>query len=98
MLLKNLIKNCPKDLGVISITGISIDSRKVKKGNLFFALKGNKLNGGKFISEAIKKGANAIVCNSSFNFKKNSLPIIKMLEKFFLLLVVSFLKKNQKIL
>ena len=77
MLLKNLIKNCPKDLGVINITGISIDSRKVKKGNLFFALKGNKLNGGKFISEAIKKGANAIVCNSSFNFKKNSLPIIK---------------------
>ena len=37
---KKLIKNCPKKLSNITVTGLSSDTRKLKKGNLFFALKG----------------------------------------------------------
>jgi UDP-N-acetylmuramoyl-tripeptide--D-alanyl-D-alanine ligase len=38
-------------------TGISIDSRKIENGNLFFALKGPNFNGNQFAMEAIEKGA-----------------------------------------
>ena len=33
---------------------MAADSKKVKKGNIFFAIKGNKFNGENFIEEAIK--------------------------------------------
>ena len=49
MLLKNLIKNCPKNLREINVTGLSSDTRTIKKGNLFFAIKGSKYNGNIFI-------------------------------------------------
>ena len=35
MLLKKLIENCPKKLSNIKVTGLSSDTRKLKKGNLF---------------------------------------------------------------
>ena len=47
-----------------NLEGISTDSRKLKKGELFVALKGEKFNGNDFISDAFKKGAiGAIVSN-----------------------------------
>ena len=77
MLLKRLIKNFPKDQNKIKITGLEIDSKKIKKGNIFFAIKGNKINGEKYINEAIKKGAAAIVCSKKCKYKNKSLPVIK---------------------
>ena len=74
MLLKKLIKNCPSKLSDIKVRGLSLDSRKLKKGDLFFALKGSQNNGEKFIKHALKKGACAIV--STKKLKGNS-KIIK---------------------
>ncbi len=45
----------------IVIQGLSIDSRKVKPGDLFIALKGNHCDGQAFISDAIEKGAVAVL-------------------------------------
>jgi UDP-N-acetylmuramoyl-L-alanyl-D-glutamate--2,6-diaminopimelate ligase len=45
----------------IDISGIAYDSRKVKEGYLFVAIKGEKYDGHDFITEAIKKGAVAVV-------------------------------------
>ena len=42
MLLKNLIKEIPKDRKNISIAGISANSHDVKKNFIFFAIKGKK--------------------------------------------------------
>ena len=61
MLLGNLIKCSSKKYQKISIKGIAFDSKKVKKGDIFFAIKGNKTSGNKFISEALSKGASAII-------------------------------------
>lgn len=47
-----------------SITGISYDSRLVRPGNLFVALGGAKHDGRSFVSEALKRGAAAIVCEN----------------------------------
>ena len=57
MLLKNLIKNIPNNKKNIFISGISSNSNEVKKNYIFFAVKGNKINGERFIQNAIKKGA-----------------------------------------
>ena len=72
MLLKNLIKNIPKNKRNIFISGLSTDSRKIKRNYIFFAIKGNNLNGEIYINQAIKKGASIIVCskNCKYDFKK----------------------------
>ncbi|PKL84074.1 MAG: UDP-N-acetylmuramoyl-L-alanyl-D-glutamate--2,6-diaminopimelate ligase [Ignavibacteriae bacterium HGW-Ignavibacteriae-3] len=43
------------------ISGITLDSRKALNGSIFFAIKGQKLDGHKFISEVINQGAAAVV-------------------------------------
>ncbi len=61
MLLKDYFPNVDKKLQNISFSGISFDSSKLKKNNIFFAIKGNTVDGNKFISAAIKKGSKIIV-------------------------------------
>ena len=80
MLLKKLIKNCPKDLENINVKGLSSDTRDLKKGELFFALKGSENNGEKFVSLALKKGACAVI--SSKKIRGNTKVIkIKNVKK-----------------
>ncbi|MFN3967041.1 MAG: UDP-N-acetylmuramoyl-tripeptide--D-alanyl-D-alanine ligase, partial [Endomicrobiia bacterium] len=43
------------------INSTSTDSRKIKKGDIFFALKGKNYDGHQFIKKAIEKGATGIV-------------------------------------
>lgn len=45
------------------VNGIAFDSRKVKAGYLFVAVKGTQVDGHHFINEAIHAGAVAIVCD-----------------------------------
>ena len=66
MKLSDLIKNI-KPLSVVGdtekdITDVEIDSRKIKSGNLFAAIKGTQADGHKFIPKAIELGATAILC------------------------------------
>src|ERR1700704_2498070 len=44
----------------VVITGLAVDSRAVKPGDLFFALAGSKTDGARFIDAAISSGAVAI--------------------------------------
>jgi len=48
----------------IDITGVSIDSRRIKSGHLFIALKGTQVDGHTFIQKAIDLGAKAILCET----------------------------------
>ena len=77
MLLKNLIKNIPKNKKNIIISGLSTNSKEVKKNYIFFAIKGNKFNGEKFIKNAIIKGASAIVCSLSCKINYKNITIIR---------------------
>jgi UDP-N-acetylmuramoyl-tripeptide--D-alanyl-D-alanine ligase len=42
-------------------TGVSTDSRSVRKGDLFFALRGGRFDGHEFVSQAIARGARGVV-------------------------------------
>ena len=77
MLLKNLIKNYPINFKKLKIKGLAIDSRDVKKGFIFFAIKGNKLNGENYINKAIQNGAILIICAESCKFYNPEINIIK---------------------
>ncbi|MGB0254974.1 MAG: UDP-N-acetylmuramoyl-L-alanyl-D-glutamate--2,6-diaminopimelate ligase [Flavobacteriaceae bacterium] len=46
----------------IKISGVAFDSRKVKKGMLFVAIKGTSNDGHSHITDAVQKGAVAILC------------------------------------
>ncbi|HHX77995.1 MAG TPA: UDP-N-acetylmuramoyl-L-alanyl-D-glutamate--2,6-diaminopimelate ligase, partial [Firmicutes bacterium] len=65
MLLKKLLEDIPRikvegdtDL---DISGITHDSRKVKKGNLFICLPGSRTDGHEYINEAVSRGAAAVL-------------------------------------
>lgn len=62
----------------IDITSIAHDSRKVKEGSLFIALKGHTDDGYDYIDDAIENGAIAILANSRPVYTTKSIPIINV--------------------
>ena len=72
--LKNIISSIPvsvkssKEYDDITVTGIVFDSRKVEKGNIFIALKGDNFDGHNFIPDAINKGAAAVIGSEELPF------------------------------
>ncbi|MGM0946482.1 MAG: UDP-N-acetylmuramoyl-tripeptide--D-alanyl-D-alanine ligase [Bacteroidota bacterium] len=51
-------------------TGVSTDTRKIEKGNLFFALKGPNFNANEFASKALEMGASAVVVDEAAYFEE----------------------------
>ena len=78
MLLRKIIKNLSVDIQKINIKEMSLASRLIKKNYLFFAIKGKKYNGENYIDDAIRRGANVIVCDISCKIKNKKIPIIKV--------------------
>ena len=76
MYLGQLLKSVSKKYQKIDVQGISFDSRKVKKKDIFFAIQGNQTSGIKFINQAISKGASAIICDKKIRYKNCPIPII----------------------
>ncbi|MBU5595395.1 UDP-N-acetylmuramoyl-L-alanyl-D-glutamate--2,6-diaminopimelate ligase [Amphibacillus sp. MSJ-3] len=65
---KSLFKQNPK------ITGLQVDSRKVKPGDLFICISGYTVDGHDFVDQAIENGAVAILAEKDIN--RDDLPIL----------------------
>ena len=76
MLLKDYIPNVNKKFRNFFFSGISFDSSKVKKNNIFFAIKGIKFDGNNFIPKAIKKGSKIIISEKKIKEFKNGILFI----------------------
>ena len=76
MLLGKLLKSVSKNYRKIPVGGISFDSRKGKKRDIFFAIKGNQTSGIKFINDALSKGASAIISSKKVKYKNRQIPLI----------------------
>ena len=70
---------------------VDIDSRKIRKGSIFFGIKGNNFNGNEFIKDALRNGSRlAITDDENPNFSdnhnvikvSNSLTTLQELSKF----------------
>ena len=53
--------HCLQPGRTLKIRGISIDSRTIKKGHVYIAVKGQRLNGHDFIAQAARRGAVAVI-------------------------------------
>ena len=76
MLLGNLLKLKNKQYLQVPIQGISFNSKKINRGDVFFAIKGNKTSGNRYANEALKKGASAVVSNKKIKLKNKNIPLI----------------------
>jgi UDP-N-acetylmuramoyl-L-alanyl-D-glutamate--2,6-diaminopimelate ligase len=61
-LLKNVNPLCIVGDAEKEITGVKIDSRQIKPGSLFVAMKGTQVDGHQFIPKALELGAGAVLC------------------------------------
>lgn len=64
----------------IKVKGISTDSRNIRKGDLFFALKGERFDGHQFILQAADAGAVGAVVSSEIkeDFGRKNFPMIRV--------------------
>ena len=67
---KKIIKEINKGIKVKNFHGLSIDSRSVKRNNLFLTIKGKNNDGSNFIPSAIKKGAIHIISSKKLKIMK----------------------------
>lgn len=84
MKLQELLKNT-KPLAIVgdmdvNITGVDIDSRKVKTGHLFVAMKGTQADGHQFIPKAIELGATAVVCQDMPEEKTDGVTYVQVAD------------------
>jgi murE/murF fusion protein len=96
MFLGDYFQNIKSSYKKIFFSGISFDSTQIKKNNIFFAIKGNKIDGNNFISSAISNGAKIIVTEKKITGLKNNILFINSNNIRKLLAEISF-KINNKI-
>jgi len=62
----------------LEINDVQIDSRKIKPGSLFIAVKGVAVDGHQFIDKAVEAGAVGIVYEASFSAKKEGIAYVEV--------------------
>ena len=77
MLIGNIYKQLNPEYKNISISGLSFNSAKCKRGNIFFAIKGLNHDGNKYIKEAIDRGCKIIVQQKKTQGMKDGILYIK---------------------
>lgn len=67
-----------------NISGISIDSRTIKKGEIFWAIKGDQFDGHDYVKNAVQNGACSIVVQKKFldRYKNLNIPILTVDDTF----------------
>ena len=63
-------------LAEVEILGLTADSRQVKPGYLFAALAGSKTDGRRFIADAVKRGAAAVLAEPGLRLEEASVPLV----------------------
>ncbi|AGF47856.1 UDP-N-acetylmuramoyl-L-alanyl-D-glutamate--2,6-diaminopimelate ligase [Candidatus Kinetoplastidibacterium crithidiae] len=71
-------------------SGVSIDSRSLEKGNLFFALKGPNFNGHDYLDSAYRKGACAAIVSHDLQHPSEKIPQILVDNTYDALIDTSF--------
>ena len=75
----NIIKEAIRNNNLSSNTKIrkaSINSKNIRKNDIFFAIKGKKNDGNKFTNEALNKGASLAIVSKIYDLKKKNKKII----------------------
>ena len=98
MYLGNFIKKLDKKYHKIYFSGIAFNSTQVKKNYIFFAIKGKKFDGNRYISDAIYKGAKIIISEKDIKLNNKNIIFLRNNNPRKLLAETSFklIKKKPK--
>ena len=80
MLVGDYFYNIKNNYKNFFFSGISFESNQIKKDNIFFAIKGSKIDGNKFINHAIKKGAKTIISNHKFEGVRKNILYLSLIH------------------
>jgi UDP-N-acetylmuramoyl-tripeptide--D-alanyl-D-alanine ligase len=64
--------------GPASVTGITTDTRKIGKGDVFVALKGEKFDGHDYLRDAVRDGASAVVVSRVPKLSSLGVPVFEV--------------------
>ncbi|MGA0806544.1 MAG: Mur ligase domain-containing protein [Pseudohongiellaceae bacterium] len=66
------------------ISGIALDSRRVEVGSLFLACKGSATDGRRFLADAIRRGAGAVLVEADAEWTQSTqqaaVPVIPVVD------------------
>lgn len=79
------------------VTGLAYDSRKVKPGNIYFAIKGMKDDGNKYVNDAINNGAEIIFTEDKADQSSNRVHAVEIRKLMAELSGIFFGKPSEKI-
>ena len=74
---KQILSDILRRTKQVEFSGLCIDTRTLKKNNLFLAIKGKKNDGNQFIYDALKKGAGCVITSSSLKKNNKKIFIVK---------------------
>ena len=77
MIIGNFLKEIESKYKSHYFSGLCFNSLECKKDNIFFAIRGTKIDGNRFINHAIKKGAKIIISKQKFEGLKKNILFIK---------------------
>jgi len=82
---------------ILDTEKISTDTRKIKKGAYYFAIKGKSFDGNRFLEEAIKKGADALIYSADYqpNNSSKAIPSLRFKDDREALLELARLNLNK---
>lgn len=69
---------CPDGLGSVGISGVCSDSRSAQPGHVFVALSGSRSDGAAYATDAVKRGAVAVVADRDSDVGPLSVPVIRV--------------------
>ena len=64
--------------GTEAVTGITTDTRKIGKGNVFLALKGERFDGHDYLREAVRDGASAVIVSQAPKVGALGVPVFEV--------------------
>ncbi len=73
-LLEGWLPDCPE----VAIAGLTQDSRRVRAGDAFVALQGERHHGLAFAEQAVRDGAVAVICDESAEDPQLDVPVVRV--------------------
>jgi len=64
--------------GPSTVSGITTDTRKIAKGNVFVALKGERFDGHDYLRDAVRDGAAAVVVSHAPKLTTLDVPVFEV--------------------
>jgi UDP-N-acetylmuramoyl-L-alanyl-D-glutamate--2,6-diaminopimelate ligase len=63
----------------VEVHSVAYDSRKITPGGIFFALRGEKLEGAKFVEDAVRRGAVAVASEDTSRMTSRGITLVELL-------------------